>query len=30
VPIPDAPSRVRVVLMEAGVAKGEPLTVELR
>jgi D-alanyl-D-alanine carboxypeptidase len=32
IPIPDAPSfaRVRVVLLEAGVAKGEPLTVELR
>lgn len=30
IPIPDAPSRVRVVLMEAGVARGEPLTVELR
>jgi D-alanyl-D-alanine carboxypeptidase len=30
VPIPEAPSRVRVVLMEGGVAKGEPLTVELR
>ena len=30
VPIPDAPSKVRVVLMEGGVAKGEPLTVELR
>lgn len=30
VPIPDAPSKVRVVLMEGGIAKGEPLTVELR
>ena len=30
VPIPDSASKVRVVLMEAGVAKGEPLTVELR
>jgi hypothetical protein len=29
VPIPEAPARVRVVLMEGGVAKGEPLTVEL-
>ena len=30
VPIPDAPSKVRVVVMEAGVPKGEPLIVELR
>jgi D-alanyl-D-alanine carboxypeptidase len=30
VPIPEAPARVRVVLLEGGVAKGEPLTVELR
>lgn len=30
VPIPESASRVRVVLMEAGVAKGEPLTVDLR
>ncbi|CAN5923732.1 hypothetical protein BH11MYX4_BH11MYX4_21080 [soil metagenome] len=30
VPIPDAPSKVRVVVMEAGVARGEPLIVELR
>ena len=30
VPIPDGPAKVRVVLMEGGVAKGEPLTVELR
>ena len=30
VPIPEGPSKVRVVLMEGGVAKGEPLTVELR
>jgi D-alanyl-D-alanine carboxypeptidase len=30
IPIPDAASRVRVVLLQAGVARGEPLTVELR
>jgi zinc D-Ala-D-Ala carboxypeptidase len=30
VPIPEGPTKVRVVLMEGGVAKGEPLTVELR
>jgi D-alanyl-D-alanine carboxypeptidase len=30
VPIPAAPSKVRVVLIEAGVARGEPLTVDLR
>lgn len=30
VPIPEAPTRVRVVLLEGGVPKGEPLTVELR
>lgn len=30
IPIPEAPSKVRVVLLQAGVAKGEPLTVELR
>jgi LAS superfamily LD-carboxypeptidase LdcB len=29
-PIPDAPAQVRVVLLENGVAKGEPLTVDLR
>jgi zinc D-Ala-D-Ala carboxypeptidase len=30
VPIPETVSRVRVVLLEGGVAKGEPITVELR
>ena len=30
VPIPDTPAKVRVVVMEAGVAKGEPRIVELR
>ena len=30
IPIPDAPSKVRVVLLEGGVPKGEPLTVDLR
>jgi hypothetical protein len=30
IPIPETASRVRVVLLEGGVAKGEPLTVELR
>jgi zinc D-Ala-D-Ala carboxypeptidase len=30
VPIPDSASKVRVVLLEGGVPKGEPLTVELR
>jgi len=30
IPIPEASSRVRVVLLEAGVAKGEPITLELR
>jgi hypothetical protein len=30
IPIPDSAARVRVVLMESGVPKGEPLTVELR
>lgn len=30
IPIPDAPSRVRVVLLEGGVAKGQPIAVDLR
>lgn len=30
VPIPESASKVRVVLMEGGVPKGEPITVELR
>lgn len=30
IPIPETASRVRVVLLEGGVAKGEPLAVELR
>lgn len=30
IPVPETAARVRVVLLEGGVAKGEPLTVELR
>jgi D-alanyl-D-alanine carboxypeptidase len=30
IPLPESASRVRVVLLEGGVPKGEPLTVELR
>ena len=30
IPIPETAARVRVVLLEGGIAKGEPLTVELR
>jgi hypothetical protein len=30
IPIPESASKVRVVLLEGGVAKGEPLTVDLR
>ena len=30
IPLPETASRVRVVLLEGGVAKGDPLTVELR
>jgi hypothetical protein len=30
IPIPDGSARVRVVLLEGGIAKGEPLSIELR